>query len=194
MMLTFPQLDRRDQVKPVFFNPADAEEYQVLKELKKNPSVLVVDEIESQVGDLIKANNPSKNFERKELQKEISTFFETENKERFGNWVYFPWKSTLVHLLNREDFIKVRTSRNNYKITPEEQTLLAAKRIGIVGLSVGQSIAYAIALERGCGVLRLADFDTLELSNLNRINAGVTNLGLEKIVIAAGRSARLILI
>jgi molybdopterin/thiamine biosynthesis adenylyltransferase len=54
-----------------------------------------------------------------------------------------------------------------------------------VGLSVGQSIALAMALERSFGEIRLADFDILELSNLNRLKAGVTSLGLEKVVIAA---------
>lgn len=90
-----------------------------------------------------------------------------------------------MHLLPEKEFIKVRTLRNNYKITPLEQLELSQKKIGIVGLSVGQSVALAMALERSCGEMRLADFDSLELSNLNRIKAGVTSLGLEKLVIAA---------
>ena len=54
-----------------------------------------------------------------------------------------------------------------------------------MGLSVGQSIALTIVMERVCGELRLADFDTAELSNLNRIRTGVHNLGLNKTIIAA---------
>ena len=42
-----------------------------------------------------------------------------------------------------------------------------------------------MALERSCGEMRLADFDTLELSNLNRLKAGVASLGVEKLIIAA---------
>ncbi|MCU0402606.1 MAG: Rv1355c family protein, partial [Algoriphagus sp.] len=103
----------------------------------------------------------------------------------FGNWVFYPWKNTLVHILSEQEYIRVRTLRNNYKITPSEQQELSKRKIGIVGLSVGQSIALAMALERSCGEMRLADFDTLELSNLNRLKAGVTSLGLEKVVIAA---------
>jgi ThiF family len=38
---------------------------------------------------------------------------------------------------------------------------------------------------RICKEIRLADFDTLELSNLNRIRTGIHNLGLPKVVIAA---------
>ncbi|SDD16455.1 ThiF family protein [Algoriphagus faecimaris] len=184
-MLKTPQLDRQGQAYPVFFYPSEAEDAVALNELRSNPQIRVVDEIRSQVADLIKAKNPSKSYQTEELKQAVKEFFEDIDEDEYGAWVYYPWKLTLVHLLGREDFIRVRTSRNNYKITPEEQEILASKKIGIVGLSVGQSIAYAIALERGAGLLRLADFDTLELSNLNRLKAGVTSLGLEKVVIAA---------
>jgi hypothetical protein len=50
---------------------------------------------------------------------------------------------------------------------------------------VGQSIAATLATERTCGEIRLADFDTVELSNLNRIRTGVQNLESNKAVIAA---------
>lgn len=100
--------------------------------------------------------------------------------EEYGVWVYYPWRDCLVHLLPEADFVRVRTNRNATKITAAEQQLLAGKKIGVVGLSVGQSVALALALERIGGEIRLADFDTLDLSNLNRIRAGVASLGLPK--------------
>jgi nitroreductase len=63
--------------------------------------------------------------------------------------------------------------------------------VGIVGLSVGRSVVIAIALERGAGELRLADFDTLELSNLNRLPGGVHHIGLPKVTLAARAIAEL---
>ena len=45
----------------------------------------------------------------------------------------------------------MRTNRNKYKITPEEEALLSKKKIGIIGLSVGKAIATTIAMERVCG-------------------------------------------
>src|SRR5690606_3975260 len=69
-----------------------------------------------------------------------------------------------------------------YKISPEEYNILATKKIGVIGLSVGQSVATTMALERTCGELRIADYDILELSNLNRIRTGVHNLGLLKTI------------
>src|SRR5690606_20123115 len=89
------------------------------------------------------------------------------------------------------EFIKVRTNRNIYKILPEDIDRLNKKKIGIIGLSVGQSIALTLALERTCGELRLADFDDVELSNMNRIRAGVQDLGMSKVIIAARQIAEL---
>jgi molybdopterin/thiamine biosynthesis adenylyltransferase len=85
----------------------------------------------------------------------------------------------------------VRTNRNLYKITPDEQRQLLAKRIGIIGLSVGHAIALTLATERTCGELRLADFDLLELSNLNRVRTGIHHLGVPKVVVAAREIAEI---
>src|SRR5690606_20421554 len=62
----------------------------------------------------------------------------------------------------------------------EEQNILLSKKIGIIGLSVGQSVAISLAMERSFGELRIADFDTLDLSNMNRIRTGLFNLGIKK--------------
>src|SRR5690606_500097 len=94
-------------------------------------------------------------------------------------------------LLDEAEFVAMRTNRNQYKITQEEQDVLATRKIGVIGLSVGQSIALTLAMERVCGELRLADFDTAELTNLNRIRTGVHNLGLHKTIIAAREIAEI---
>ena len=73
-------------------------------------------------------------------------------------------------------FIEVRTNRNRDKITREETETLRSKTVGIAGLSVGQSHGRGLAMERGCGRLKLADFDVIELSNLNRIRCSVHRL------------------
>jgi molybdopterin/thiamine biosynthesis adenylyltransferase len=95
-------------------------------------------------------------------------------------WVYFPWRKELVRLVEKELFYELRTSRNKYKITPEEQARLSACKVGVIGLSVGAAVAHALATERVGGELRIADFDTLDLSNLNRIQSSVADLGKPK--------------
>ncbi|WP_296699091.1 Rv1355c family protein [Algoriphagus sp.] len=183
--------DQNVQYIPQILNPNKNSDYLRIKELLVDDFVLVSDPIESQVADLIKSENPSRTIPNQELMSLVQDFFEKTDKDKYGNWVFFPWKNTLVHILSEEEFIKIRTLRNNFKITPAEQKTLGKKIVGVVGLSVGQSIALAMTLERGYGEIRLADFDTLELSNLNRLKAGVTSLGLEKVILAAREIAEI---
>ena len=108
-----------------------------------------------------------------------------------GTWAYFPWRRTLVGILGPASFRRLRLDRNRQKITSAEQEYLSSLRVGVVGLSVGHAIAYTLAHEGLCGHLKLADFDQLELSNLNRIPASIVDLGLNKAVAAARRISEL---
>jgi len=108
-----------------------------------------------------------------------------------GCWVYYPWRRTLVWLLGPVAFRRLRLDRNRNKITASEQEKLSQLTVGVVGLSVGHAIAHTLALEGLCGQLRLADFDALELSNLNRIPATVLDVGINKAVVTARRIAEL---
>ncbi|WP_445167315.1 Rv1355c family protein [Mycolicibacterium sp. Dal123E01] len=106
-------------------------------------------------------------------------------------WAHFPWRRTVVAILGPNGFRAVRTDRNRNLITAEEQRRLGTIRIGIAGLSVGHVIAHTLAAEGLCGTLRLADFDHLELSNLNRVPATILDIGINKAVVTARRIAEL---
>lgn len=176
----------RDIYKPTLLrldNPQDKDTFNGL--FKNNQVSFVFDEIYAQLQELIKCKSPSLIITEAEYPELINKHLAGTDINEYGVWVYYPWNQRLVHLLDEDEFIEVRTNRNRNKITTEEQQILKTKKIGVVGLSVGQSIALTIAMERTCGELRLADFDTAELSNLNRIRTGVHNLGLNKTVIAA---------
>ncbi|SEF15916.1 Rv1355c family protein [Jiangella alba] len=108
-----------------------------------------------------------------------------------ARWFYYPWRRTLVQLLGPEAFHRLRTDRNRNKITAEEQQRLRRLSVGVAGLSVGHAIAHTLALEGSCGHIRLADFDEIELSNLNRIPGTVFDLGVNKAVVVARRIAEL---
>lgn len=166
---------------------------ELLEILKNNESeVNVNDNIESQLRELIKIRNPSKRiFSEEDYVSAISNVLNGTEIEDYGLWIYYPWSKNLVHIVNEKEFIELRTSRNKYKITEEEQQKLSKQKIGIIGLSVGQSIALTLAMERGCGELRLTDFDTLELTNLNRIRTGIHNIGIHKTIIAAREIAEI---
>lgn len=94
-------------------------------------------------------------------------------------------------MLGPRGFRAVRLDRNRNLITTEEQARLGTLRIGVAGLSVGHVVAHTLAAQGLCGELRLADFDDLELSNLNRVPATVFDLGLNKAEVAARRIAEL---
>jgi molybdopterin/thiamine biosynthesis adenylyltransferase len=106
-------------------------------------------------------------------------------------WAYYPWRRTVVAVLGPQGFRAVRLDRNRNVITAEEQTRLGALHIGVAGLSAGHVIAHTLAAQGLCGELRLADFDHLELSNLNRVPATVFDIGLNKAEVAARRIAEL---
>jgi molybdopterin/thiamine biosynthesis adenylyltransferase len=157
----------------------------------ERPRVDVRDTVRQQLEGLIKSRRPKRSPTRQELDAAVRAYAGDRALSDIGVWVYYPWRRCLVHLLEEADFVELRTSRNRYKITADEQAFLERQKVGIVGLSVGSQVALTMACERTCGELRLADFDVLELSNLNRLRDGVFNLGLPKTTIAARSIAEL---
>lgn len=177
---------------PLFYrlnNPQEQDAFNLL--ISSGDPVFVHDQIYGQLQELIKIGRPDVKIKTEEYEGLISDYLKEEDIKQYGVWVYYPWSRRLVHLLDEKEFVEVRTNRNQYKITKYERDILSKKRIGVIGLSVGQSIAVTLAMERGCGELRLADFDMLELSNLNRIRTGVHNLNVPKVVIAAREIAEI---
>lgn len=191
-MLKFKESNLSDAFLPVIFNINISSDFQRVQTLiNEQADLLVLDEIHGQLRELIKIRNPQKVLTDDEYVQQIETLLNGESSHHYGNWVYYPWNKKLVHLLNKDEFVELRTSRNLYKITPEERTTLLHKKIAIIGLSVGQMIALTLAMERTCDEIRLADFDLIELSNMNRIRTSVTNLGVSKAIVAAREIAEL---
>lgn len=176
---------------PVFFRLKIEDDKKKFNSLIESTNVFLYDEIHSQLRELIKSRNPRAKFTTAEYQKLIDEHLHGCSYEEYGVWVYYPWSAKLVHILDEIEFVELRTSANRNKITKAEQDILATKKIGVIGLSVGQSVSLTLALERGCGELRLADFDTIELNNLNRIRTGVYNLGLLKVYSVAREIAEI---
>ncbi len=142
---------------------------------KLSLKALVVDEIKEQIKELELVKNPGllSTPEKLELNKKIETV-----------WVYYPWRNTLVHCLNEDDFKLLRTSRNKNLILDSEQKKFDGALVGIAGLNVGNPGAVCMALESEAK-MKLADNDVLSVSNLNRFRAGLPDLGLNKAVLTA---------
>jgi hypothetical protein len=178
--------------KPTLLRLSEQHDREIFDQLCNSEAVAFIhDELPDQLKDLMKCYHPSRQLSADDIDTLINQQLNGIDPQQYGVWAYYPWTRSMVHLLDEEEFIAVRTNRNQLKITKEEQDLLKQKTIGIIGSSVGQSIALTIAMERTCGTLRIADFDMLELSNLNRIRAGVKSLGLSKVVITAREIAEI---
>jgi molybdopterin/thiamine biosynthesis adenylyltransferase len=180
-----------DKYTPEFFRLSDSSSKLSLEVLlSENPHISITDDIEGQVRELVKSRHP-KGLEEDTLNQHVLSTFGGNPTDEYGVWVFYPWNNKLVHILDEAEFIELRTNRNQNKITVEERDVLASKSIGIIGLSVGQSIALTLTMERGCGELRLADFDRIELSNLNRIRTPLYNIGTYKVVATAREIAEI---
>ena len=161
-----------------------------LEELRQ-AAAFVHDTIDEQLRDLVATRSPRGKLSRETLDAEVAALLDGRLAEDCGRWVYYPWSRRLVHILGPAEFRDLRLDRNRHKITAAEQARLGAATVGIVGLSVGNAIALTLALEGVGGHLRLADFDRLELSNMNRIRAGVHEIAVPKVVLAARQIAEL---
>ena len=172
-----------DQYSVTFFRLAQSADRKAFDDLlRSDGSIQRYDRIDVQLEELIRTQDPTRKPTKTELQHAVQEIFSRSRSDEYGVWVYYPWSKRLVHLLDEEEFVRVRTDRNRNKITREEQQVLSTRKIGVIGLSVGQSVSLTMALERSFGEIRLADHDTLELSNLNRIRNGVHQMGVNKAV------------
>lgn len=167
------------------------EDKKIIDVLLNDKSIQKFDTLYSQLEELMKIKFPAVNFSAAEMDEAIQTHLQGKRLEDYGLWIFYPWSNRLVRTLYEEEFVSVRTNRNQLKITKEEQDILRSKTVGIIGLSVGQSIALTMTMERICGTIKLADFDTAELSNLNRIRTGIHHLHVNKTVIAAREIAEI---
>jgi hypothetical protein len=172
--------------KPRLFNPSCADDRRLLTRLAKERHVeLCESQIAAQIAELVEVRNPSLKGNQGEISRLTAVHLINKHTADFGTWVYYPWSCKLIQVLPKAEFREVRNSRNRYKISKTEQDDLSARRIGIVGLSVGYAVAQVLAME-GCATeFRLADFDRISLSNLNRLPCGIADIGLNKAVNAA---------
>jgi hypothetical protein len=133
--------------------------------------------------ELFKIRHPRLAKQKVEHLPEWSRFLtELKGKDR---WIYWPDEKIAVHMLMEELYFELRTARNKNLINLEEQRAYRDTVVGIAGLSVGSSILSALVTSGGPKTIKLADFDVLEPTNLNRIRGGLADLGLRKIDIAA---------
>ncbi|MBM3261681.1 hypothetical protein FJY93_04675 [Candidatus Kaiserbacteria bacterium] len=148
----------------------------------------ISDDYEEQLRELYGVQNPSHVYTpgfKDEFAAHLADLKAQKPLSQHGLWVYFPWRNTASHILPESEYHLVRTARNQNLITRDEQEKFYNATIGIAGLSVGSSVAFALALSGGPRRMKLADMDRLALSNTNRILCGADRLGILKVEMAA---------
>ncbi|MEK7650489.1 MAG: ThiF family adenylyltransferase [Patescibacteria group bacterium] len=143
----------------------------------------IIDSVEGSLRELFFIQNPQFKKEMPTAVGPLKEFLSTQKTE--GIWIYLPWSKKIIHSLPEELYYKLRTTRNRNIINDAEQTNYRSISVGIAGLSVGSAILSALVTSGGPKKLKIADFDTIEVSNLNRIHAKITDLGSNKAEVAA---------
>ncbi len=136
----------------------------------------VIDTYDQQVVELLEL--------RRHVQPDLATTVPTVTETIGERWVYLPWQQALVRTLPPAEYYELLTSRNAILLPPAQQRSLKGLTIGIVGLSVGSNVARTL-VQTGLGqVFKLADPDRVSLSNLNRIQADLRDVGENKALVA----------
>lgn len=169
---------------PIIYDLGVAADRERMDRLLKE-GVEVHDQIDVQLLDLARSIDPAAPRTAHELEPFVRAELEGRSRQEYGRWVYYPWHRRLVHLLPPDRYARLRGDRNRFLISPEQAARLRECRIGIVGMSAGFACATTMVLEGVGGRFRLADFDRMELSNLNRVRVGVDGIGINKSVLAA---------
>jgi len=116
---------------------------------------------------------------------EFATYAEKQ-KNNFV-YVYYPWLNQTVKTVPADDYFRLKTNRNQDLIAAAEQRQLYDYRVAVLGMSVGSNIAFVLTQAGISRHIVIADFDELDTTNLNRILAGVHQVGLNKTIVAARR-------
>lgn len=161
-----------------------------LNQLKAKERLWAVrDLFEQQVEEWYDIKNPAAKFSpdyRQQLEDFIAKVSQPKNSQSFvGNWVYLPWLGVLVHTVNEELLNELRTNRNQNLIKDSEQRTLLDFKIGIAGLSIGSQIALSLVYNGIGRVLKLAEFDQIGTTNLNRLRGAFYQVGDNKLDVTA---------
>ena len=103
-----------DATSAVVLDAEPPRDKQVLDSLRCDPTVPILDTTAAQTASLAAQLPPAG----------------PELIDEPPQWAYYPWRRTLVGILGRQAFARVRCDRNRHLITSTEQRRLAALKVG----------------------------------------------------------------
>lgn len=161
-------------------------ESKVKKIIAKNPTITYINAFDRQLRELFVIKNPQLAFTNKQQLFNSSSYDSfAQKKSKDFIFAYFPWNQSIVKCVTEKDYFTLKTNRNKNLITEEEQKKLSHYKIAVLGMSVGSNISLVLTQAGISQEIIIADPDSLDTTNLNRIIGGVHQIGLNKTVIAA---------
>ncbi|MBI5306611.1 ThiF family adenylyltransferase [Candidatus Wolfebacteria bacterium] len=145
-----------------------------------------IDTFDSELKELFKIRYPK----FKNNKEKLKEFLKKSQKIK-SVYVYFPWNNNVARILPENLFFEIRTARNKNLITKEDQEKFYNAKIGIAGLSIGSNILWPLLISGGGKFLRIADPDTIELTNLNRLFYPISGIGENKTISALRKAYEL---
>lgn len=156
--------------------------------IDSNSAIKVVDAFSRQLKELFFIDNTKYIGSDKEETYKTEDFLRyVEDKKEQFQYFYYPWNSHVVKCINENDYFRLKTNRNQDLITAQEQIKLYNYKVAVFGMSVGSNIAFVLTQSGISRKIIIADFDDLDTTNLNRILAGVHQVGTNKTIVAARR-------
>ena len=139
--------------------------------------------------DLFEMNHPDKKNDQVARERFVESII--AKGDRYGKWHYFSWSNRLVQYPDREVHRQLLTFRNRELITADELRRIGSATTAHIGLSVGSHILEQTSHMALGNKVILADPDVMSVPNLNRINAGMPEVGMRKTDVAGIRLSEL---
>ena len=169
----------KDNFDRYSWQPIKIKDLVELLEFKKEKiGLFIVDRYEEMLEELFLLRNPKYKF-NKEYKNDFKEFRKSYSHQ--GNWFYFPWLNMVIRYLPEVDHLELRTGRNKNLVTKEEQEKFYNSHVAVFGMSVGSHVALTLSMSGGAKSITLADLDIISGSNLNRIRAGFSQVGVAKV-------------
>lgn len=139
--------------------------------------------------ELFELHHPDKTDDIDARERFVSPI--VKESDGFGKWFYLPWSNRLVQYPDESDLRELLAFRNQYLITADEQHKLGQATVAYAGLSVGMKVLEDTLHTGMARKVILADPDEVSIMNLNRLNAGMNEVGMRKIDVAGIRVSEL---
>ena len=147
--------------------------------------VIRMDVLQSALRELFFIENPQLDKNDPKSRRSLKNYLAQPGIK--GVWIYYPWLNTAIFGPPEHVYYRLRTARNRDLISDKEQHEFRDAVVGVAGLSVGSAAVSTLVSTGGPKQLRIADPDHIEISNLNRINATLRDVGSNKADVAAKR-------